>query len=422
MIESLGRLTHPLPDTMARPGCTHFSMLHHRDYLRDAGPVELHVLIHSDRQGHQALISDKDLRASHASLAAVCAANDLTPVDLDAPLPLETVAIPKPWGQEIWYTGIEARGVCRVNGMPLPWLLDIFGDRLGCSQVPLLLKILDPYPEENIGDLYFEMHQHKREVYVVTAVDETAWPDGTGGIRYGFNQSLRAAFPDRHSFLAAYLEAVNAYRNVRSRIDEKVGANAALNDYRRDLGQLPESLRREEVTLRNAMYEFTAMQPLKVGDVVTVEPLVPHSLQHGVRVVEFQTPHYERYILSFGQQVVTQDHWDTAAAMNEVVVEAPQNASPETLAPGQQLIADFDAFRVRRLQLEGSQAIRLRLPGYALVIGVYGRMALQGLARPVQVATEQAYLVPAHGGDTVFCSEDGSSACVLVAEEKPADS
>ena len=35
--------------------------------------------------------------------------------DLNAPIPLQPIAIPKPWGQEIWYTGIEQRGVAEVG-------------------------------------------------------------------------------------------------------------------------------------------------------------------------------------------------------------------------------------------------------------------------------------------------------------------
>ena len=37
-------------------------------------------------------------------------------VSLDDPARLEPVVIDKPWGREIWYSGIEARGESRIVG------------------------------------------------------------------------------------------------------------------------------------------------------------------------------------------------------------------------------------------------------------------------------------------------------------------
>ena len=49
---------------------------------------------------------------------------DVARFDLAQPLPLAPVAIPKPWGRELWYTGIERRGVAAVcrdgRSAPLP--------------------------------------------------------------------------------------------------------------------------------------------------------------------------------------------------------------------------------------------------------------------------------------------------------------
>ena len=44
-------------------------------------------------------------------------------INLTAPLRLDQVTVPKPWGAEIWYTGIESRGVCSIQNTPLPWLI-----------------------------------------------------------------------------------------------------------------------------------------------------------------------------------------------------------------------------------------------------------------------------------------------------------
>lgn len=42
-------------------------------------------------------------------------------------LVLDPIKIPKPWGQEIWYTGIETRGQSNISAQgfttPLPWVL-----------------------------------------------------------------------------------------------------------------------------------------------------------------------------------------------------------------------------------------------------------------------------------------------------------
>src|SRR5690606_10110912 len=84
---------------------------------------------------------------------------------------------------------------------------------------PALLKILDPLPEEVFGDLYFELHQEKREVYVVTHVDAGAWPDGCGAIRFGFNQAERQKAPSDEDFRQQFLRAVADYEQVRRIID-----------------------------------------------------------------------------------------------------------------------------------------------------------------------------------------------------------
>ena len=44
----------------------------------------------------------------------------------------------------------------------------------------ILLKTLNPVAEKTIGDLYYELHEKKWEVYIVTEIDKTAWPSGKG--------------------------------------------------------------------------------------------------------------------------------------------------------------------------------------------------------------------------------------------------
>ena len=55
------------------------------------------------------------------------------------------------------------------------------------------------------------------------------------------------------------------------------------------------------------------------GDAIRIGPLIPHSLRHGVRVAEVQTPVYERLIISFNQKVLTQKGWNTDEAFEKML-------------------------------------------------------------------------------------------------------
>jgi len=299
-------------------------------------------------------------------------------LSLDAPVELLPVVIPKPWGREIWYTGIEARGECRVRtadgALPLSSYLALAPSHLVRRAPLVLLKILDPRPDPVLGDLYFEVHGEKQEVYVVTHIDPGAWPNGRGQIRFGMNQALRAQYPDDATFRRDYLAAVETYAAIRRRID---GGAAVPTEI--------------EHAAREAMERFTALRPLAVGDVVVVPTWLPHSLQHGVRVIEFQTPTYERYILSFAQRVLTQDHWDTVAAVPRMNLDAAPEPAFVSPAPGVEQIVAFETFRVWRVTLGPGAAFDLpRHPAYALCMVVKGHLAIGALA----LGPEQAVLIP----------------------------
>ena len=322
-----------------------------------------------------------------------------------APLPLLPEYIAKPWGQEIWYTGVEQRAVCNFGAglgrvshggasddqtpggrTPIPWLQAVLpDDAAGTAGQPLvLLKILDPLPQAVAGDLYFELHEQKREVYVVTHVDESAWPDGVGYIRYGFDPGRRARSASDQVFRADYLAAVQAYEDVRRALD-------ALPE-----GAKPSSAQlAQEQQLRNSMNGFTHMHPLRAGDVVVVPLLLPHALQHGVRTIEFQTPVYERKILSFAQRVLTQDHWDTGSVLAQMLLTPPM-AEPftgliELDGVRVERIVDFPDFEVRRVRLEDGACLKVeRINDYALVMVVEGELVLDGS----HYSAEQALLLP----------------------------
>ncbi len=376
---------------LTEQGGVHFTWRHEEPYLAEGSSRELHVLLYIDGADICTAISERPFAkldiADRASLEAAARTAGVSTIMLSETLPLTPVHIEKPWGQEIWYSGIEARGISLINGTPISWVMDIYGTMLGCPDTPLLLKILDPYPTENLGDLYFEMHEQKIEVYVVTAINREAWPGGSGAIRYGFNQKKLAEFESREAFLKAYVDQVSKYQACRNDIDERLGDHKGYEDL---LTTLPRALAEQEQELREQMYAFTELKPLKPGDVVTVRPLVPHSLQHGVRVVEFQTPHYERYILSFGQKVLTQDHWDTEEVFEKANTSAVAFEQPRELGPGQDLIADFDEFRVTRTQLEPGGSFELDADGYRMLMGVQGNIVMSGKT----VKAEAAFLIP----------------------------
>ena len=428
-MKSLGKLESVSPDLLDMPGASHFCIEHFADYQSQPTSIQLQVILLHEAGEIYTIISDREfpLGTDPDNLGELTAAANKVgsePICLTRPFELETVSIQKPWGQEVWYSGIEQRGVSTVKSVPLPWLLSVFGDYLGCAGSPMLLKILAPFPEPNLGDLYFEMHEKKIEVYVVTQIDPDAWPTGSGKIRYGFDQDVIKEFESVGSFLDSYQLAVTEYRLIRNEVDAKLGSLKKQQglvaadlftpaEYNKLIAQIDPDLNAREEQLRKIMYRHTGMLDLSIGDVVTVAPMVPHSLQHGVRVIEFQTPHYERYILSFGQEVLTQDHWDTDSALAGARTEISTPTPTVQISPGLDLIADFDAFKVTRLMLEPGNSTNTLHTNYTMIIGVAGEMALDDLTT---VGPEQAFF-QAPKEALRFTNRGTAPATVLIAEE-----
>ena len=316
-------------------------------------------------------------------------------VSTDSPVKLVPVSIAKPWGREIWYSAIEKRGESRVAAPAGEVLLSTYLDAARLPSPVILLKVLDPHPEPVRGDLYFEVHEEKREVYVVTAVDRGAWPDGKGRIRFGMNQKARRRFADDDDFRAAYLAAVREYETLRRRIEGGKPVPAE-----------------EEARKRAAMDAFTSLRELAPGDVVVVPPWTPHALQHGVRVVEFQTAAYERYIISFAQKVVTQDGWDSERAISRLRLEPPRRPDFRTLAPGVELIASFEDYGVWRASHEAGRqvALPIRAP-YALCMAVGGNIGIG----PLKLHPEEACLIPGRALERHCIDIDGDAQCLIAA-------
>lgn len=360
--------------------------------------------------------------------------------NLNAPIQLETIAILKPWGQEIWYTGIESRGQSRVtdavNSVPLPWLLSLLPDALtGKREKSLnLLKILDPLPEKVYGDLYFEQHEEKQEVYVVTHIDEKAWPAGKGGIRIGFDVNKRSQYENNETCKAAFAKAVTNYEVVRRQID------VIIDDYREQqnlaldapvcadqlkqwIKRLPDELSRKEGQLRAEMDSFKGLKPLSVGDVLKVPCYTPHSLQHGVRTIEFQTPVYERQIISFAQKVLTQDHWDTESALCKMNLDIPSDDVLPVISNSNGVLIEevvsFDSFYVWRLTLVAGAIYRLNLNvDYAVLITVFGAIKVSGsrLSASQILLPEQAALLSkvAIKSCVELCNSDADATIIML--------
>ena len=426
----------------AGPARALFCHRHVADYLPAAPDVLLRVAAERDARGGLRVALCAMAEAWAGAMPAACDVetfarrHGVPVVDLSVPLRLDPVAIPKPWGRELWFTGIEARGQSGVRAgdgaLPLPWLLSVAGREIlgkGFNKLNLL-KILDPFPDPVYGDLYFELHEEKREVYVVTRVDPASWPAGRGAIRYGFDLQVRAEYPDEQAFRSAYLRSVRAYEQVRREIDRCEDAWRNAEGYRpndlvpatplRGWGAAhPPALRRAEVGARRAMERFTQLLPVGVGDVIQVPTRLPHALQHGVRTVEFQTPVYERRILSFAQKVLTQDHWDTAAAVQQMRLEPPPPPPARSVAEGpgatRERIVAFDDFVVDRWRLlPGASSVLREQDSYALAMTVQGAMAVAG----VTLATESALLIPAVCGAVAIANRGSETASLLVARPR----
>ena len=278
------------------------------------------------------------------------------------PSELRPVTVAKPWGRELWYSGVEARGesgVCTPAGVvPLSQYLD----GLGRTKPVILLKAL----RATAGNLYLEVHESKSEVYVVDRID------GTG-------RMLLGPRPDVLSRMGE-----TAFRAAVRRAAGKAEAGEAAVD---------------------AVQSYMDPVDLRPGDAVTIPPSVPHSLQKGVHVIEFQTPVFERRILAASQPVVTQQGWDVDAAVAAMDLSAkPAVKSPKE--DGVSVIARTPDFTVTRHRLSNRSAFGV--PPWSVGWVVHGTLC----CRERRFRTRTAFLAPAAAEVTAEAEAE-----VLVASE-----
>ena len=227
--------------------------------------------------------------------------------DLERPVELVPVTVEKPWGHEVWYSGVEARGESGVSQDGRSARLSEYLAAAGLAEVVLLKEL-----HATMGDLYLEVHEVKSEIYIALA---------PGTLQFGMNQALRRELGD-DAFRQAFVRVAAAY--------ERGG------------------------TGREAVDAFVATRSLVTGDVVAVEPWTPHSLQRGASVIEFQTPVFERLILSSNQPVATQEHWDTERAVGRISLDPPASSIPEPLGPAVARLARTEGFGVWHARADAS--------------------------------------------------------------------
>ena len=278
------------------------------------------------------------------------------------PSALQPVTVAKPWGREVWYSGVESRGesgVCTSGGVEP---LSLYLAEHGRTKPVILLKAL----QATAGNLYLEVHESKSEVYVVDRID-------------GAGRMLLGPLPD---VLSKFGET--EFRAAVRRAAVKAEAGEAAID---------------------AVQSFMNPVDLRPGDAVTILPRVPHSLQKGVHVIEFQTPVFERRILAASQPVVTQQGWDidaAVAAMDLSVQPAVRSRQEDEVS----VIASPPDFTVTRHRLANRSAVAV--PPWSVGWVVRGTLRCRG--RRFRART--AFLAPAAAEMTAQAESE-----VLVATE-----
>jgi hypothetical protein len=362
--------------------------------------------------------------------------HDITP---NRAFKLSPVRIPKPWGQEVWFTGIEERGISKIELAPqeesiLPILLASLGPGAIRTQgrLPILLKILDPDPNPRTGSLYFELHQEKQEVYIVSKVHPEAWPDGVGKMKYGLNQRQRVNFKSLEDYKKAFKNLCQDYEACRAEIEKEwdkkksaLGMNlsegisgSVLESWNQTL---PRELAERELTLQKQIDQFTGWLDLTVGDVVKVQKTVPHSLQHGITVIEFQTPVYERYIITFNQKVLTQNHWDIDKAFEIMTMEEPLPQNLKIIDQNDSILMEeavsFDTFDVVRVhQKKPEWTMDLSKYGHGLIFALKGKIEVHGASKLVLNSGEACFLPAAL--DTINIVAKSQETVWLLGREK----
>jgi hypothetical protein len=228
---------------------------------------------------------------------------------------------------------------------------------------------------------------------VVTEIDQTAWPSGTGIIKAGLHPEKIKDYQEIHGskwveiLLKNFRETIGEYEKIRRQIDDSTE-------------DIPNELHEQELKLRQKASNFVGDCQVKVGDIISFPVFQMHSLRHGIKVIEFQTPHYERLILMFAQKVLTQNHWDTDDALNKILPVVYEPPELECLHKSSGLLierfVDFPQFTADRICLEPETIWEDQLDGkYHLLITISGQASIiPKSGSPVKLNREEALFLP----------------------------
>ena len=170
----------------------------------------------------------------------------------------------------------------------------------------------------------------------------------------------------------------------------------------------------EEVAARARVAGFMAEVSLEPGDVIEVPTGVPHGLQHGIRVIEFQTPTYERQIVYAAQQVLTQSAWDSAAAIAGLTLDAPPSCSPKKLSDEVEVLAETGDFRLFRARLKPGGCWAPPGCAYAVALAAAGSLRVGSRQGSVDLEARAAAFIPGSAADVALTSADGGELLLAI--------
>lgn len=402
----------------------------------ESGSLWSHYRVHapnSQELKQVSIVEKKELHCNYSEISAQL--KQAPPYKPQSPGFLQPTVVVKPWGFEQWWSGIEQRGISHITphpkaeGVRLSTYLDFFGEAALESppRAPILLKTLSPFPHPIRGNLYYELHLQKSEVYIVCRIQGNTPKDthpSSATLYVGVSQDKRSSYASDDAFRHAFAQALCEYETVQQHISasledfyRRAQAQCAQRDFSRKKERwwwqqqvqnseelISTSLKHKRAQLKRRLMEFFHPVEVKVGDVISIPPRVPHSLQHGIEVIEFQSPSYERTILAFDQKVWTQDHWDIQDAMQHMCLHPHRDhlsldhlCSSEPQAAQRFLVATFADFKVFLLTVPPNTSLQLSGEGKHSLLKVLAGTAVadfKGLQQTL-ITTEYALFLPA---------------------------
>jgi mannose-6-phosphate isomerase class I len=247
-------------------------------------------------------------------------------------------------------------------------------------------------------------------------------------MKYGVSQEQRSQFASDDEFKERFKSLCLEYENCRKEIDNYLESvvsqdlNSATNPSKASREDaIPREWREKEAKLESEINRFVGWLDLRQGDVVKVQRRVPHSLQYGITVVEFQTPVYERLIVTFNQKVLTQSHWDVSKAFEIMEINHPLSQNLLCLEDNDQIlmeqVVDFKDFEVLRIT-QRAETFKLDLGkfGHSIIFALKSNITVIG-DEVVALASGEACFIPA-ACSSILVKAESDDAIWLLGREK----